>query len=247
LDTSGTGGSTQPGTPHVFSSPITSPARRSTQSAAPLAVPPPYASAENLTTLSTASAASAASAPHLAPTQEATTVLEPLKAAPADKKCTGPNCVNRVDPLWMCSTCSYYYCKTCCQKYQTARALCCKEPRHANVSETNSDSSTIKQQTNIQCDNWYDSMKPLTKEHYDAQQHASQKYHHDTSQILEIKWLEEHMKKDLNLVFWKEVRLPISIQYIALTRFVRMGVSPNTFMYPVKHILSSIFHCFHHH
>src|SRR5258708_3564890 len=66
------------------------------------------------------------------PNQETAPALpEPPKAAPADKKCRGLSCASHVEPLRMCGTCSYFYCKNCCQKCQTITGPCRKESRHA--------------------------------------------------------------------------------------------------------------------
>jgi hypothetical protein len=55
---------------------------------------------------------------------------------------------------------------------------------------------------------FYDPSKPLTQDHYDAQQRAALKWHDQTNKMLEMKQLEDHVKKNISIVFWKEVRIP---------------------------------------
>jgi hypothetical protein len=114
----------------------------------------------------------------------------------------------------MCGTCSYFYCKNCCQKYRTITGSRCKEARHAAegasstaTNGTDSDPNTVEQQTDIQRDDWYDPTKPLTKEHYDAKQRAAQKHRENTNQMAEMIKLEDRMKKNISLVFWAKVRV----------------------------------------
>lgn len=52
---------------------------------------------------------------------------------------------------------------------------------------------------------FYDPSKPLTKDHYDAQQRTTQKWQDQTNKMLQMKQLEDHVKKNISIVFWKEV------------------------------------------
>jgi uncharacterized membrane protein YfhO len=64
-------------------------------------------------------------------------------------------------------------------------------------------------QAGILREEFYDPSKPLMKDHYDAQQRAALKWQDQTNKMLEMKQLEDRVKKNINIVFWKEVRIPI--------------------------------------
>jgi len=149
-------------------------------------------------------------------TKTATHLPSPPKSNPADGKCCGPNCVDKtVDALVRnCRTCTHYWCKSCCQKYQHLIGTQCKEPWHAveipssESGGTNTSSSgSMATNTKIQWDEFYDPTKPLTKDHYDSKQRAAQNWQEETDQILQIKQQQDCVKKNIVIIFWKEVSL----------------------------------------
>lgn len=131
---------------------------------------------------------------------------------PSDNKCRGPNCIQRAQLPRNCSTCSHFYCKTCCQKYQTLTGSRCKEPRHGREPDG---SSTSAGTSGLTLDNggsnaagrseFYDPTKPLAKEHYEARERAAQQWRQDTETSLQVKELRGSIGKNLTIVFWKEV------------------------------------------
>ena len=145
----------------------------------------------------------------------ATSLPVPPTANPPDNRCWGPNCIQRACLPCNCSTCSHFYCKTCCQKYQKLTGSRCKEPCHTcepdvSSAATGTSGSTIDNGGSNAAGNseFYDPTKPLAKEHYEAHEWVAQQWHQDTEMSLQVKELRGSIEKNLTIVFWKEVSWP---------------------------------------
>lgn len=116
--------------------------------------------------------------------------------------CNGPVCrkLKGKDPPRNCSTCSFQYCKKCCQQYQRDDKKRCKQSTHAPDTRESSPSGGPGRVVG------YNPTLPLRTDHYVRLTQGNVEYTENANRLTEQKAAGEALKRMVDIYFWKSVR-----------------------------------------